>query len=244
MRIAVISDIHANLAALDAVLEDIERRSADVTVNLGDCCAGPLWPRETFARLESLRLPTVRGNHDRMIAELPRENLGLASQFEFDQLLPEQRNALGELPASVQLDGDILAVHGTPLDDATYLLERRIDSRFVIAELSLIKERLGTVRASLVLCGHSHNQGTLQVPGGPLIVNPGSVGCPVFADSPEARRWDVRSPHARYAVVTRSKGHWTTEMIALSYDWDRAARCALENGRPEWARAYATGSTS
>ena len=244
MRIAVVSDIHANLAALDEVLEDVQRRGADLTVNLGDCCAGPLWPRETFERLESRRFPTVRGNHDRWIAEVPRERLGLASQFEFDQLLPTQREALGALPTSLQLDGDVLAVHGTPLDDATYLLEQRIESRFVLAELSLIRERLGQTRASLVLCGHSHNQGMLQVPGGPLIVNPGSVGCPVFADSPEACRWDVRAPHARYAIVTRSKGHWTTEMIALAYDWDYAARRALENGRLEWSRAYATGSAN
>ena len=65
MRIAVISDIHGNLAALDEVLADIARRGADLTVNLGDICASPLWPRETFERLEDLKLSTVRGNHDR-----------------------------------------------------------------------------------------------------------------------------------------------------------------------------------
>src|SRR5262249_4722877 len=76
MRIAVISDIHGNLAALEEVLADIVRRGADVTVNLGDICASPLWPRETFERLEGLNLPTVRGNHDRWVAERPREILG------------------------------------------------------------------------------------------------------------------------------------------------------------------------
>src|SRR5262245_55125165 len=115
MRIAVISDIHGNLAALDEVLSDIARRGPDVTVNLGDICASPLWPRETFERLESLNLPTVRGNHDRFMAERTREKLGPTMGYEYDQLLPAQRVALGALPATVQLDGgDILAVHGTP----------------------------------------------------------------------------------------------------------------------------------
>ncbi len=65
MRVAVISDIHGNLRALEAVLADIKTRSADATVNLGDCVAGPLWPQETFDLLASLAFPTVRGNHDR-----------------------------------------------------------------------------------------------------------------------------------------------------------------------------------
>jgi putative phosphoesterase len=241
MRIAVISDIHANLAALDEVLGDIGRRGVDLTVNLGDCCAAPLWPRETFERLDSLKLPTVRGNHDRWIATVAYDKLGRAGQYEYDQLLPEQRKALGALPPTIQLD-DVLAVHGTPHDDATYLIEQRIEHRFVVAPMTLVGERLGDVRSSLVLCGHSHNQQMLQVPGGPLILNPGSIGCPVFADSPDACRWDVRTPHARYAIASRMKDQWSVELFALAYDWERAARRALENGRSEWAQAYRTGS--
>lgn len=242
MRIAVISDIHGNLAALDEVLADIAKRSVDVTVNLGDCCAGPLWPRETFERLQSLQLPTVRGNHDRWIAELPRDKLGPVSQYEFDELSQEQRLALGALPPTVRLADGVLAVHGTPADDSTYLIEKRIDWRFVVAEPELIRQRLGNTDASVVLCGHSHNQQMLQVPNGPLIVNPGSVGCPVFADIPEACLRDVRAPHARFAIVTRVRQHWSVDLIGLVYDWDAAARRAESNGRADWARAYATGS--
>ncbi|WP_246691224.1 metallophosphoesterase [Mesorhizobium sp. WSM4306] len=59
MRIAVFADIHGNVLALDAVVADLERRGgADLTINLGDCVSGPLWPRETFERLEALDLPT------------------------------------------------------------------------------------------------------------------------------------------------------------------------------------------
>lgn len=241
MRLAVISDIHGNLLALEAVLADIKRRGADATVNLGDCCASPLWPRETFELLDALRLPTVRGNHDRWMAELPREKLPRVCQYEHDELKPDQRAALGALAPSVRLDGDVLAVHGTPQDDATYLIEHRAGGPFVVSLPADVAQWLGGAEASLVLCGHSHNQQILQLPGGPLILNPGSVGCPVYADGADAR-WDTRTPHARYAIATRSGGRWSIDMIALEYDWDAAARRALENGRDDWARAYATGS--
>jgi predicted phosphodiesterase len=65
MRMAVISDVHGNLPALEAVLADVKNHGADFTVNLGDCVTSPLWPKETFEALQSLALPTVRGNHDR-----------------------------------------------------------------------------------------------------------------------------------------------------------------------------------
>ena len=243
MRIAVISDIHGNLVALDEVLEDIARRGADVTVNLGDICASPLWPRETFERLEPLRLPTVRGNHDRWVAEKPRDTLTRTTGYEYDQLRPEQRAALGALPVIVALDdGDVLAVHGTPTSDETYLLEERVNGRIHLSTPADIKQRLGPVSASLVLCGHSHTQQLAQIPGGPVIVNPGSVGLPNYADGAEARTSNARAPHARYAIVTRRNGRWSAELLALAYDWDRAVRRALENDRPEWARVYATGS--
>jgi hypothetical protein len=75
-----------------------------------------------------------------------------------------------------------------------------------------------------------------------MILNPGSVGCPVFADSPAAAGLEHRSPHARYAVLTRHNGRWGAELLALEYDWDAAARRANELGWPRWARALATGS--
>lgn len=243
MRIAVISDIHGNIVALDEVLADIEQRGADLTVNLGDVCAAPLWPRETFERLADLKLPTVRGNHDRWVAERPRASLGRTTGYEHDQLLPAQRAALGALPATLEIDGgEVLAVHGTPTSDETFLLEDRVESRMHLSTPAQIKQRLGNVSASLVLCGHSHTQQLASIPGGPMIVNPGSVGLPNYADGPDARGANARSPHARYAIVTRRNGRWSADLIALAYDWDRAARRALDNDRPEWARVYATGS--
>jgi hypothetical protein len=142
-----------------------------------------------------------------------------------------------------QLDGgDILAVHGTPTEDETFLLEDRVESRMHLSRPREMKAHLGDVKASLVLCGHSYTQQVVLIPGGPLIVNQGSVGCPVYADGPDAAGTNARSPHARYAIVTRNNACWSTEMFALAYDWERAARRALENNRPEWARMYSSES--
>ena len=69
MRLAVISDIHGNIVALEAVLADLKTRGVDDIVNLGDCVTGLLWPRETLELLDTLKLPTVRGEHDRWLGE-------------------------------------------------------------------------------------------------------------------------------------------------------------------------------
>ena len=244
-RLAVISDIHGNLRALEAVLADIRQRSVDATVNLGDCVAGPTWPLETFELLESLRLPTVRGNHDRWALDRTPERMPPAGRFAQAALSTAQRTALHALPPTLTLGADVLAVHGTPTDDATYLTEEGHDGRLIPAGRELVAARLGpAVGKAVVLCGHSHRQSVTQMPGGCLIVNPGTVGCPVFADLPAANQAEPRSPHARYAVLTRRDGRWGAELFALDYDWDAAAAQALANGFPRWAEALATGAVS
>ena len=243
MRLAVISDIHANLPALEAVLADIRTRGVDGTVNLGDCVAGPLWPRETMECLEALALPTVRGNHDRYLCDRPEAKMPAVDRFAYAALSEAQRRALFALPATIALDGDVLAVHGTPSDDSTYLTEDTPSGRMTPAPRALLRERLGLAMArAVVLCGHSHRQSVTQVPGGPLILNPGTVGCPVFADAPAAREIEFRSPHARYAILTRRAGRWGAELFALDYDWDHAAARAGASGFPHWAHALATGA--
>ncbi len=246
MRLAVISDIHGNLLALDAVLADIATRGVDATINLGDCVAGPLWPRETFERLEGLALPTVRGNHDRWIIDRPDAQMPPAGIFARDALSQTQREALHALPATLQFTPEILAVHGTPDDDSTYLLEEPTeDGRIAPARRAVLKDRLGAAAASpVVLCGHSHRQAVVMGPEGGLILNPGSVGCPAFADSPVAPSLEHRSPHARYAVLTRRQGRWGAELFALDYDWDAAARHAAALGWPKWAGMLATGNVA
>ena len=247
MRLAVISDVHGNLPAFDAVLKDIKSQGVDLIVNLGDCVTSPLWPRETFEALHSLALPTVRGNHDRLLTEASEAELCGSERYAHSELNPEQRAFLHALPATIELAPGILAVHGTPDSDTTFLLEEIIeDGRFVSARPRLLEARLGAASSkySVVLCGHSHLPGVVLGPAGCLILNPGSVGCPVFADIANAQDLEYRSPHARYALLTRTTQQWRAELIALEYDWDWAAKRALENRRPDWAAALATGKVT
>jgi len=245
MRIAVISDIHGNLRALDAVIADIRRRGADGTVNLGDCVAGPTWPRETCERLADLRFPTVRGNHDRWIVDQTPQRLSPAARFAWGELTQAQRTSLFTLPPTIDLGAGILAVHGTPSDDSTFLTEEVHDNRLIPAGRNLVLERLGDARTrQIVLCGHSHRQSLTQIPNGPLILNPGSVGCPIFADQPSAPMAEPRSPHARYAIITRANGRCSVELFAVDYDWEAAAAQARANGFPMWAETLLTGSVA
>ena len=105
MRLAVISDIHANLAALEAVLDDIETKSPDAIINLGDCVSGPLWPRETMELLEARGIPSVRGNHDRWLSDRPVERLAASDRFALGSLGEDWAKKLYELPATMDVNG-------------------------------------------------------------------------------------------------------------------------------------------
>jgi predicted phosphodiesterase len=238
VRLAVISDIHGNLVALEAVLEDIRRRAPDAVVNLGDCVTSPLWPRETFELLQTLGVATVRGNHDRWIAAMPADEPSQAIRYTHEALTSEQRAALGGLPPSVTPVDGVLAVHGTPASDVEYLLEDKVDGRLSLATHAALSARLEGIDAELILCGHSHHQHTAWASGGRLVVNPGSVGHPRSVDNVERMRVEAGSPHARYAIVTRRGRQWSAEMIALAYNWSAAAERARSHGRADWADAF------
>ena len=238
MRIAVISDVHGNLLALEAVLRDIDLRAPDAIVNLGDCVTSPLWPRETLELLDMRGMPTVRGNHDRMILAAPPEKITPSVTFSRESLTDAQRQALGALPPTMQVADGVLAVHGTPGDDSEYLLEEKMSGRLARSPRAVLDKRLQGVTAGLILCGHSHTQHCAMASGNRLVVNPGSVGCPRATDNDDPDAVEAGSPHARFGIVTRRNGRWSAELIALAYDWESVAERARENGREDWARAF------
>jgi predicted phosphodiesterase len=242
MKIAVLSDIHGNLAALDAVLDDIEAHNVDLIVNLGDSLSGPLQPRETASRLMALGLPTIRGNHERQLLDPNKARMGLSDRFAAEAITEAQRAWIAALPGTLRIPGGVQLVHGTPASDLDYFLETVEEGGCRPAIIEEVVARLGTTDASLVICGHTHLPRIVRLPDGRQIVNPGSVGLQAYEDTrPCHHVMEAGSPHARYAVVARTDGEWSAQLLEVAYDWETAAGLAAARGRDDWARALRTG---
>ncbi len=245
VRLAVISDVHGNLLALEAVLADVAGQAVDLTVDLGDLLSGGLQPRQTAERAMELDLLSVRGNHERQVLTTPPERMGASDRLAHQTITADQHAWLASLPVTRQVAAGVLAFHGTPTDDLTYLLETVEPTGVRPATEAEVLDRLGGSASgawSLLLCGHTHLQRQMSLPSGVLVVNPGSVGYPAYADeAPFPHVIEAGSPHARYAVVGDATGTWQVTFHAVDYDWESAARTAEDNGRPDIARGLRTG---
>lgn len=242
MRIAVVSDIHGNLAALDAVRADFGRRGVDAVVNLGDLLSGPLQPRETADRLIELDWPTIAGNHERQVLTDPPERMSDSDRHAAAQIRPDQREWMRGLPASLRLYEELLLVHGTARSDLECFIETVDETGMRAATREEARERAGDSDARLILCGHTHVPRSLRLDDGRLIVNPGSVGLPAYrGEHPYPHQVENPGPQARYAIVERGEDQWKAQLIAVDYDWQAAAALALRHRRPDWARALTTG---
>ena len=243
MRLAAISDVHGNLAALDAVMADIGTQDVDVVVNLGDLLSGAVQPRETADRLMDLDLPTVRGNHERQLLTLAPDQMGLSDRHAHEVITARHRQWLAGLALTLEVADGVLAFHGSPTDDLTYLLETVEVGGARPATPEEVIERLGPFADTpLLLCGHTHLQRSMWLPTGALVLNPGSVGWAAYDDDhPHPLVMEAGTPHARYAVAECTDGRWTGEFRAVEYDWERTAGIAEANQRPDVARALRTG---
>jgi putative phosphoesterase len=239
MRIAVVSDIHGNLSALEAVVADMHQRGVDRVINLGDSLSGPLLPKETAQFLMAQDWVHLAGNHERQILNLT-EKSGESDKYAHSQLGAQEFEWMASLPFARQLNEEVLLCHATPTQDCIYLLET-VDR---VATQQEIASRLGTVNASLILCGHSHVPRSVRS-GQRLIVNPGSVGQPAFDDDlPYPHVVESGSPDARYAIVEAVKGNWVSQLFTVPYDHQAMAQLARLRQRPDWECALLTGYMS
>src|SRR5436853_5449694 len=206
MRIAVVADIHGNVRALRAVMDDIKQVAPDRVVNLSDCASGPLEAAETIDVLMSLAWTTIRGNHDRWLLEKTPDTMGRSDAAAFAELKNHHHAWLSTLEETATIE-DIFLCHGTPGSDTTYMLETVEEDRGVrLATQAEVSRRLGSEHAPIVLCGHTHVPRIVRLADGRTVINPGSVGLPAFNDSePVAHTIEVGAPHARYAVLERAK---------------------------------------
>jgi diadenosine tetraphosphatase ApaH/serine/threonine PP2A family protein phosphatase len=215
-RVAVLYDIHGNLAALEAVLAEAEAAGVDRYLLGGDYATFGPWPRETVERLEEVPVVhRLRGNVERWLVEPPevpdeaRPLVDAAVAAARAELGDELVSRLYALPEQAEVDG-VLFCHASPLSD--------IDS-FAPEEQAGEEHLLDGVRDRLVVFGHSHVQFRRPGPNGTELLNPGSVGAPLDGDTRAA--WAVRKDD-RF------------ELRRTTYDVERAVTKMRTYG--DWAR--------
>ena len=178
--LAVLYDIHANLPALEAVLDDARTHGADRFLLGGDYVGFGPWPNETLELLQALPETTIwiRGNGERWLREPPVDRPeivpGVRQQAEeLRHYSEEVIERLYRLPSRAEVDG-VVYVHGSVLTD--------VDS-FGIEPQEADDARCGGLRGRTIVFGHSHLQFQRPGPSENALVNPGSVGMPLDRDT-------------------------------------------------------------
>ncbi|SEQ05450.1 phosphoesterase, MJ0936 family [Devosia sp. YR412] len=232
MRVAVISDVHGNLPALDAVLDDIARQGVEAVLCLGDHVSGPVDPSGALDRLIGLSATCIAGNHDRWTVDLSVKGSGKIDAFARSTLNETQLAWLAALPATAAYGDEVFLCHGTPADDETPWLDEFYNGRSTtLPGEAEVTEATGSLDYELLLCGHTHVPRSVRLADGRLIVNPGAVGMQLVQGSPDAR----------YAIMERRAGGWHTMLLSVPYDHEEAARLAAGNGFPQWAASLTGG---
>jgi len=234
-RIAALYDIHGNLPALEAVLEEIGREGVDQIVIGGDVVAGPM-PRETLQRLSDIRLPVrcIRGNTDREVASCLRgesidsvpERYRPIVRWVAQQLRPEDGQRIDGWPGTLRLPmagtGDVLFCHATPRNDTDVFTRFTPEAplRSIFAPLE------GPLEVSLVVCGHTHMQFDRTI-AGTRVVNAGSVGMPYGGSG---AYWLLLAPEPRLRHTPYDLARAAERILATAYPQARefADRNVLE----------------
>lgn len=247
MRIALISDVHANLPALEAVLEDIDRRGVDAAYHVGDLVGYAPWPDETVALIRERGIAGVAGNYDSTVAthykhcgckyeDAKQEELShLSYAWTLEHTSDETKHILGELPfrLDVRLGGghqsgpSLILVHGTPTLNTMYWTEDRPDSFCTkMAQLA------GASAGDVIAFGHTHKPWHRTVEG-VHFVNTGSVGRPKDGD------W-----RAGYVMLTIDDQSIGVAFRRVEYDVDRAAEAIEASTLPrEFANYLRAGGS-
>lgn len=230
MRIAVISDIHSNVYALNEVLVDIEKRNVDMVVCTGDLVGYATRPNEVIETLRKNKVFTIMGNYDEAIGNFkiicgcdytdPKdaEKASLSMHFTSQETTDENKAYLRNLPKEAIISFNnktIRFVHGSTRLINEYLKENSKEADEVMSELG----------EDILVCGHTHIP-YAKYYGKKLLVNAGSVGKP-----------KTGSTNANYVIIdiknadeiNKLDSIVEVEIIKVSYDFEKAAKEIEEN---------------
>jgi predicted phosphodiesterase len=237
LRYLILSDIHGNLEALDAVLADAANRGFDRTLVLGDLVGYGADPNAVIRRIVELQpAAIVRGNHDKVASGLESSDgfnvvARSAVAWTFDVLTAENRRWLAALPRGPRAIDDVIEIcHGSPVDEDAYIFD----------ELDALRALKVSTRP-LCLFGHTHFAIAFELPahrpgdapptvlagsslvfrnGSKYLVNPGAVGQPRDSD-----------PRAAYAIVDTEVRR--VDLVRLRYPVEQAQAKIVNAGLPE-----------
>jgi len=225
MKIALISDVHGNLPALEAVLAHAGEMKAKQIWNLGDSTGFGAFPDEVVLLLKKKKAINLIGNYDAKVLKVPHKlaewkdhmvpEKWFSFQWTYDQLSQKSRDYLTGLPETHKeeiKDWKVLFTHGSPdaIDEA--LTDDTPQER--------LRDLAKMSHANIILCGHSH-QAFMRFAGGSIFINPGSVGRPFDGD-----------PRASYALLTIKKRKVEVDFFRIEYDVEKAAVAQEQAGLP------------
>lgn len=237
MRYALISDIHANIHALDAVLADIDARGdVDAIYHLGDLVGYSAFPNEVVARLQARAIAGIAGNYDSTVAtdykhcgckseSVRQEELAhISYEFTRRAVTTATKQFLGGLPFSLDLrplgshvaGPRLVLVHGTPTLSTVYWTEDRSDD-FCLKMAAVVGLKAGDA----IAFGHTHKPWH-RVVDGIHFINTGSIGRPKDGDA-----------RAGYVRLTLGAGEAQVEHVRVAYDVDAATAAVRAAGLPE-----------
>lgn len=232
-RIAIISDIHGNCFAFDAVLADMEKRAIDQVVCLGDAIQGGPQPAEVVARLKALGCPVVMGNADAWLlngtntstVEVVTEKQEKVRQWQLALLSEEDRQFIASFQPTVTLtlgDGlEMLCFHGSPASFDELIFPETPEDEF--------QKMLGEYTGRIMCGGHTHLQQIRRI-GDYFFFNPGSIGVPYNRNQPEE---NFQLDHwAEYAILTTNGKELDLSFRRVPIDVQGLAQVFAETGRP------------
>lgn len=228
MRIALFSDIHANLPAFEAFLRDLDARKPDAVYCLGDLVGYNVWPNEIIDEIRRRGIATLAGNHDLKVNGLPTVSAdklqSSGKDYGYHIISPDNRSYLLSLPSHIRLEYklngqvfNILMVHGSPLSATEYVLEDT-DKDYVI-------ELMNEANANMLCVGHSHKPYHRFISEDKQVVNIGSVGKPKDGN-----------PDGCYVMLSLDRSpndNIKVEFVRFHYDIDRAAKAIEESPLPD-----------